>query len=268
LAAGSSLSAGTSHEKRPDVPLLVDRTIVGWSGKLRSIGKQRLADMFDTDIVEDFNLVKALGLPTYDAYLIPCVEFIKKFAWFRKNFIHTHYYLNLLPTETGFRKLSLVGFGDLDEARRFIGSHLDGRHDKYMLRISEFEDNVYGGSIMSESDIVLAELSQGLQQKVAYGAVPVVGLTLTSYRKTAKYSTDDPFERTLLWRAIEAIMIRGQAGARLPACASLVHECGRYWFVKGYFEFAYTRCTDGAPLRLVFFDVKLGPAYYNVEAIG
>jgi len=224
--------------------------------------------MFDTNVVEDFHLLKALGLPTYDAYLLPCSEFMEKYAWFKKHFVHTHYYLNLLPNEAGFRKLSLVGFGDLDEARSFISCHLHRSYQNYMLRVSEFESNLYGGSVMSESDVVLAELSPGLQQEVANGAVPVVGVTLTSYASCAKYTTDDSFERTLLWRAIEAIMVRERADAMMPATASLVHECRRHWFIKGYFEFAYTQASEDGPLRLVFFDVKFGPAYYNVQVTG
>jgi hypothetical protein len=245
-------------------PLPIDRTIVGWSAKLRETGRKDLASKFDTDVVKDFHLVKALRLPTYDAYLLPCSDFMKRVGWYKKHFLHDRYYLNLLPIQQGHRKYSLIGFSDLAEAESFIRTHLSGAYSKYLLRLSEFEDNIYGGSIMSQSGIVRAELSSGLQQSVAHGTVPVTGLTLSSYDNSAQYSTDDSTERALLWKAVESIMVPKQKSAMVHLPELSVHECGRFWFFKGYFEFAYTQRDEGAALRLVFFDVKLGPEYYNI----
>ena len=242
-----------------------DRTLVGWCERLRALGLHSLAAQYDTDIVRDFELVHELGLPAFDSYIISVEDFLDGFVSFRKKFVHDRYNLALLPLHDNYQKYSLTDFARLEEGRDFIVQNIRGMFDKYMLRISEFETNVYGGSIMSDDDIVLVEMTEGLQTRVAYGTSKVISGTLTSFGISAKYSTENQLERMLIWKAMKAIMRDAKSVMEDTTCHRQVHSIRDYYFLKGYFEFAYTKCEDREDLRLIFFDLKLNKAYYNLS---
>lgn len=242
-----------------------DRTLVGWSERLRALGLHSLAAQYDTDIVRDFELVHELGLPAFDSYIVPVRDFLDEFNSFRKKFVYDRYNLALLPLHDNCRKYSLIDFARLEEGRKFIVQNIRGMFDKYMLRISEFETNMYGGSIMSDDDIVLVEMAEGLQTRVAYGTSIVISGTLTSFGISTKYSTQNQVERMLIWKAMKAIIRDAKMVKEDTTCHRQVHSIRGYYFLKGYFEFAYTQREDREDLRLIFFDLKLSKAYYNLK---
>ena len=58
----------------------IDKTLVGWSKKMSSLGFNDIANKYnDTDFLTDFHLVRKLELPTYDGYLIPVIQFLNDF---------------------------------------------------------------------------------------------------------------------------------------------------------------------------------------------
>lgn len=244
----------------------MDKTLVGWSKYLRDIGRFGLASALDTDIVRDFHLIHDLQLPTYDSYLIPAAYFLDEFPKFQRDFVHDRYYLVLLPKYENYRKYSLTDFKSLDEAKNFIVQNIAGLYDQYMLRISEFEPNLYGGSVMSDDGVVLVEMVKGLQSGVAYGTENVISGMLTPLAISVRYSTLDETERSLIWRAMQGIMRDSKMVIEDTLNhieTQVIHD---FSFLKGYFEFAYTKTSSRNNLRLVFFDLKLNKAYYSLNS--
>jgi len=245
----------------------IDKTLVGWSDKFRKHGLEKLAEIYsDEDFARDFKLIKDLGLPTYDSYLIPPEVFILNLESYKCTFVHPKYYLQLYPLTPGLRKHSLIGFDTLQQAKDFINEKIPNQLNDYMLRISEFEPNIYGGSIISNDDIVVAELAEGLQTGVSYGTAKVVGGALTTFNRGFRYSTDDEQKRLLLSKAITAIKRNAQQLAEDFNVNRKNHVIRGDYFLKGYFEFAYTQLNPSSEFRLVFFDAKLVEAYYNINA--
>ena len=242
----------------------VDKTLVGWGKKLMELGQGEFVKLIETDIVEDFHLIKKLRLPTYDSYLIPVQEFLDRFSELNVSFIHEKYYLVLLPIREGLNKYSLTGFQKLDEAKEFIFENISKLIDEYMIRISEFEENAYGGSIMSTDEQIIAEISKGLQTGVAYGSAKVELAKISPFSKTVQYSSDNILLNQLLWKAISAIEVKQDSliADNEKIGMSMLH--GKFYF-KGYFEFAYTDIPTRDHLRLVFFDLKLGKIYSNIS---
>ena len=184
----------------------MDKTLVGWSKYLRGSGHFSLANALDTDIFRDFRLIQDLHLPKYDSYLISAAYFLDEFQKFQRDFVHDRYYLVLLPKYENYRKYSLTDFKSLEEAKNFIVHNIEGLYDQYMLRISEFEPNIYGGSIMSDEGIVIVEMVKGLQSGVAYGTENVISGVLTPLDISIRYSTQNEVERSLIWKAMNGIM--------------------------------------------------------------
>lgn len=242
-----------------------DLSQAGWSDNLRAHGKRHLADVYDIDIRRDFELLYKIGLPTLDAHLMPVVDFLEGGDLPQETFRHDQYYLVLLPRYQNLRKYSLMGFRALEEARNFVTEKIAGFYDKYLIRISEFEENVYGGSVMSNDGILIVEMAKGLQIGVAYGTDNVITGRLTPIKPSVQYSTDNRLERHLIWHVIKVLM-RDSCTIAIDLLEHReIHRIRDFFFLKGYFEFAYTRRVSRNTLRLVFFDIKLGKVFYNVS---
>jgi hypothetical protein len=243
----------------------MDKTLVGWSKYLRGSGQFSLANALDTDIIRDFYLIHELQLSTYDSYLVPAACFLDEFQKFQRDFVYDRYYLVLLPKSENCRKYSLTDFKSLEEAKNFIAHNIEGLYDQYMLRISEFEPNIYGGSIMSDEDVVMVEMVKGLQNGVAYGTENVISGVLTPLGISTRYSTQNETERSLIWKAMNGIMRDSKMVIEDTLKHTETHAIHNFSFLKGYFEFAYTKSSNRNSLRLVFFDIKLNRVYYNLS---
>jgi len=217
--------------------------------------------MFATDAQRDFEALEALSLPRYDARQLSARAFLDDFEGIQNVFRHERYYALLIPLRDDDRKFSKIGSSSLVEIRDFVLSSVADRLDRYLLKVSEFEDNVYGGSIMSDDGCVVVELATGLQTGVAYGTSVVMSGVLTWSSISMKYSTYNEKERRLIWNAADAIVARTPVSHPQHAIRSMT-------FLKGYFEFAYTHRIDRTDLRLVFIDVKSAPGFYSIDHIG
>jgi hypothetical protein len=221
------------------------------------LGLKQFADEYDTDADQDYNLLYDLKLPTYDSNQLSVPEFLDTFESFKRSFVYEKYYLLLIPKNKGYRKYSLIGFSSLEEGKNFVIKNISGLIDEYIIKISEFDNNIYGGSIMSNDNIVILEMAPGLQTEIAHGTTNVISGQLTPLSISVKYSTKNEKERKLIWEAMKAVTREQSDGYQ-------THEIRGIHFLKGYFEFAFTKGSNKCGLRLVFIDVKLKRSYFNI----
>ncbi len=243
----------------------VDRSLVGWAEYLRSLGSNELGDAIDTDVERDFHLIRLLNLPRYGGRLLTASTFIEDIDKLKREFVYEKYFLILIPKIKGLFKHSLVECTDLEVARRFVLDKARGAYDDYFVRISEFETNLYGGSIMCNDGILIVEMAEGLQRYVAYGMTNVISAKLTNLQTSVQYSTANIDERELLWRAIKAIRRTNNNLIKDILMGRTITELRGHYFLKGYFEFAYTLSNKHQTPRLVFWDTKLQEPYHNIQ---
>lgn len=243
----------------------VDRSVVKWMKYLQLSGKNELATAFETDNARDFQLIQDLHLPTYDSHQIPAAHFLDNFHYFQRNFIHSSYYLVLLPMEEKYSKYYLTDIKSLEEVRSLVIQNTEGLYDRYMLKISEFEPNVYGGSIISDEDVVVVEIVKGMQSNVAHGTKNIISGVLTPPNISMIYSTSNETERRLIWKALKGIIRDSKDVLEDKLNNTEIHTIRNLHFLKGYFEFAYVKKNDSDCLRLVFFDLKLSKGYRNIQ---
>jgi hypothetical protein len=243
-----------------------EKSIVNWIKYLQSSCEYQLAATFETDNASDFQLIHDLQLPTYDSYQMSVAHFLEIFHDLQKIFIHNNYYLVLLPMEEKHKKFYVMNIRSLEEAKSFLTQSIKGWYDQYLLRISEFEPNIYGGSIISDNGIVIVEMVKGLQSNVANGTTNVISGVLTSLNISMRYSTSDELERHLLWNALKTITRENKEIIDATINHIELHTIRNLSFLKGYFEFAYVKKNDNFGLRLVFFDLKLKKAYYDLNS--
>lgn len=237
-----------------------DRTLVGWSLALREIGLASVSAGFETNPSEDFSSLERLGLPRYEAFQFTVRQFFDNFKTLLDTFRHALYYVVLIPQRPADQKFSKIALSSLTEVRRFVEVTLADHDADYLVKISEFEENVYGGSIMSENGCVIIELTDGLQSGLAYGVTSVDTGLLTEYSISMKYSTAVVDRRKLMWNALSHI--RGEC-----ARSAATHKIRGLPFLRGYFEFAYTSSALRAGLRLVFIDHKPGVGFSRLSKI-
>lgn len=241
----------------------IDRTLVGWSKALRRVGLGELASSFDTDAKGDFSLVRGLGLPCYEAYFLPVADFLERFVLLKEQFVFPSYYLQLYPIDAGDRKHSLVDFDSLDTAREFIYQSIDGRFDKYSILISEFETNVWGGTIMSYKGGIVVEIAGRLQTGVSYGSEKVELMVISPILPGPRFSTREANIRSLLLKGAKAIAVNPTRERAIGLLGVKSSSANGVCYMDGYFEFAYTRASNRERLRLVVLDAKLNEAYYE-----
>jgi hypothetical protein len=245
--------------------LHADKSIIGWSDHLRRLGYLQIAHSFDTDPERDLQLISLLGLPRYDSRFIPAPFFVDHLDGLAKEFFYEQYFLTLVPVSKETRKFVLYDFPSLESARECVLKKVGDILDKYMVRISEFEPNTFGGIIICDDGLLLAEMGKGLQANVAYGMVQVASAQLSNIQIATKYNTSNVNERSLLWKAIKSISRSNNNVVDDIIANRRIAELRGMNFLKGYFEFIYTQPPKKRSLRLVFLDVKLQQAYYNLN---
>lgn len=236
--------------------ITVDKTLVGWRNKANSLNIHSLSNKYKESTLSDYNLLKNSCLPVYDDHLILLDDFTNNYNWFANNFIHKEYYLLLIPKKENLNKYSLVGFSKLREGYNFIQNLPINNHKDYLIKLSEFSKNVYGGSIMIDENILVAEINEGLQKDVSYGVSHVSNAILTAYQPSVRYKNSSNSEKVLLWRAIKCVKNASPQYFEFHSIRDIL-------FPKGYFEFAYIE--ENKHLRIVFIDVKNDKDYYNLK---
>ena len=153
-------------------------------------------------------------------------------------------WFQVLPTsnDEGI-KLTVVGNGKThEEAKTIILEHISSKNafDKSEVFLSEFMDNIYGGSIVVNSlGELYAEFGEGTQIDYSAGERKPTHFANKSLGRCVQYSFDDVRLRTATWNAIE----------------SIPHSDSE--FFPGYYEFALV----GENLRPLFLDYRSSPVF-------
>lgn len=242
------------------------KNMSAWIARLGAVKGMSLhtADL-TTDALEDIKMLRSLRLPCYDHLLIRCDEFLKRFSYYVRHFAHDSYFLTLYPLDMDRPKLSLLGFSTLEAGRSFINKNIGASVDRYMLYLSALRPNVFGGSLVSDGAVIVAEIAPGFQTHVSHGSCPVDYAVLSDLTISAKYSTDDPLTKELLWKAISSI------ARPVYALEDDIEKGHRFTIIRnraflvGYFEFAYLSDARHQSYEIVFFDVKLKKSYWQMS---
>lgn len=226
----------------------MDRSLHAWAEKFDRIHMPEKKGKFDTDIRSDFGRISAMGLPTYDRLILNPEEFLENIKQYEETFRYQAYYSQVYPQVSGLGKFNLMNFSALSELVPFLYEKLGRYMNRYTLLISEFEENVYGGSMMSDGTRVFIDITEGLQNQISYG-------NGAAYSCIAEDSGEVIFKDSyacsvvlLFEEILDSVIVLGSDS--------------RMSFLPGYFEFAFTRKDKGDMLRLVFFDYKTDMSFY------
>ncbi len=233
-----------------------------WISFIRELGERsgdkkqtKLANRLSSGTDDREHVLKELntiGLPVYERIQIPLKEFLDDPDVTLDEFDHLFYYATLNPRNLNLQRHSKTGLSRQD-LTRFIGSRIDTNMiGKYDLILQEFEENVYGGTIVSNGDMIHIEMCEGKQSGVSFGYSNVITGTKTGL--SFRYSTDDPEIRKIMWDVLQHIRLNESSERQVDLR-----------FRKGYFEFALTRTPIRPNLRLVFFDYQTSEVYTNLS---
>lgn len=224
----------------------MDRSLHGWAENYGVIDKQDKVGMFDTDIQADFKRLEKSGLPTYKRLILEPIQFLLNKNYYVQNFKYESYYAQVYPMSTGLKKYNLMGFNDLEDIVPFLSNNIKGLYDKYLLLISEFEPNVFGGSVMSDGKSVKIDMVRGLQNQISYGKAADCSCIVDA-NSNIEFSCSGKLEKRLFFEILDSLRIYNDEDK----------------YMKGYFEFAFTSKSGTGSLRLVYFDYKKQSFFYN-----
>lgn len=225
----------------------MDRSLHGWAEMFDKIHMPSKKGKYDTNICADFSRIEEFGLPTYYRILTEPREFIENYCDYEGKFKCHTYYAQVYPQIIGLKKYNIMNFSNLSNVIPFLNQNISGCMDKYILLISEFEENIYGGSIMSNGRKVLIDMVHGLQNQISYGNVATHSCIVRDNGDTF-FKQCGSEEKQLFFEVLDSISILGNSK--------------KQWYLEGYFEFAFTKSFKSNALRLVFFDYKPDPKFY------
>lgn len=227
----------------------MDKTLHGWSKSFDVINKNWVG-MFEADVQKDYQRIEDYHLPTYQRKFFEAAELVSNFVACAEQTPYDTYYIQLYPKLIGLPKYSLTDFQEIEKAREFIIEKVGDKLEHYFVLVSEFETNIYGGSIMSNGYSVYIDMCKGLQNQISYGAENSIGCKL-QYEKVSYSQNAGKFEQYIFQRILMSLRVRA--------------DVDKPGFLQGYFEFAITRKNPDDPFyRLVFIDFKTDQQYFNI----
>lgn len=226
----------------------MDRSLHGWAEMFDKIQMAERRGGYDTNICGDFERIERFGLPTYNRLLLEPEKFINELKIYEQSFKFPAYYAQVYPQAMGIKKFNLMNFSQLSDLIPFLKQNIEKYMDRYLLLVSEFEENIYGGSAMSDGSRVVIDLVKGLQNQISYGNGALYSCTANENGISALSGIDDDKVIYLFEEVLDSLTI----------LSSSKRQC----YLKGYFEFAFTRSTGNSQLRLVFFDYKADARFY------
>lgn len=226
----------------------MDRSLHGWAEMFDKIQMPEKKGEYDTDIREDFKRIEAVGLPTYHRVLVEPQKFIENLNYYKENFRFAAYYAQVYPQATGLKKYNLMNFKKLSDLLPFLNENIGKYMDRYLLLVSEFEENIYGGSVMSDGNRVTIDLVEGLQNQISYGNEVAYSCVVKDNDELIYSGKCDELIRSLFVEVLDSISVLGNSKKQN--------------YLTGYFEFAFTKKSENVGLRLVFFDYKNNSKFY------
>lgn len=227
----------------------MDKTLHGWSKNFETINKNWIG-MYEADVKQDYQRIENYHLPTYVRKFFEAAELVSNFEACAEQVPYNAYYIQLYPKIISLPKYSLTDFKEVEKVKEFIIEKVGDKLEYYFVLVSEFETNIYGGSIMSNGYSVYIDMCRGLQNQISYGAENSIGCKL-QYEKISYSENAGKLEQHIFHCILSALRVR--AGVDNPK------------FLKGYFEFAITKKNpDDQFYRLIFIDFKTDSQYYNI----
>lgn len=227
----------------------MDKTLHGWSKNFDKINKKWVG-MFEANVKQDYKRIEEYGLPTYQRMFFEALDLADDFNNCISKILLERYYIQLYPKSANMPKYSLTDFTDPFEIQNFINKKISDKLSDYYVLISEFEPNIYGGSIMSTGNEIHIDICEGLQNAISYGTAISISCKVI-YGEIMQTDTLPP----------EMLYIFKQILSSIKLCVpSSTNE-----YLEGYFEFAITqKKLDINTYRLIFIDYKMDRIYYNI----
>src|SRR5258708_22509350 len=148
------------------------QNIGGWADSMQKAGYFDLAERLREDNgtkPEILERIRQAGLPVQPSKLIDLEQFLIHPEHHLSDFQFPLYWVSLMPRNPNARKFTEVGI-DHQAVVAFAqrNSTLSGDFD---FLINQFEENVFGGQIISDVSGVLAEMGRGKQTAVVHDQV-------------------------------------------------------------------------------------------------
>jgi hypothetical protein len=227
----------------------MDRTLHGWSKHFENINKNWVG-MYEADIINDYRRIDKYGLPAYKKYFYEVSDLMSDFSSFEKKFDFSKCYIQLYPKKVNLPKLSQMDFTSAKAIYDFVFSKIRSQYSDYIILISEYEPNKYGGSVMSNGETVYIEMCRGLQNQISYGNSDTIGCSLIHGEIHQWHNASEP-EKQIIRQILSAL--------------NILSDSTGSEYLQGYFEFAVTESINNpGKLRLVFIDYKDDQAYVNI----
>lgn len=225
--------------------------INGWANALRDCGAVDLSrELIEANGTkpEALERLRQAGLPVQPSLLLNFPDFLKDPQTILKKFEFPLYWTSLLPKDPTLKKYTKIGINSsevIDFAKEY-----QALSPSYEVILNPFEENVFGGNIISNSEMILIEMGRCNQTDVAQGRVLPKDLVSAEKKlgsQRFKYSDHDPKIRRIFQRVLRYIK----------------HEDK---FMEGYFEFAVTSSPKRKTLGITFFDFKTAPIFLNISS--
>jgi hypothetical protein len=208
--------------------------IGGWAAAMKKAGLLKLAVKLRQDNGEKTEILERIrlaGLPVQPSRLVNLELFLADPEKALTDFQFSLYWASLLPKDPNARKFTEVGI-DRQALISFAKRNAVLRGDFDFL-LNQFEENVYGGQIISDGSQVLAEMGRGKQTAVVHGQVDAKDMYIATKRPgqlAFRYSTEDLDVKRAFWKALRCLALEPDGpDGETP-----------YRFLEGYFEFAIT----------------------------
>ncbi len=224
-----------------------ERNIRSWIENLEKSGRKELADLLKTDKTEDLLLLDILRLPRYEKIMVNLSELLADPVPIVERFKRRKIYVQVQDINTGlvFHPIIDVDF-DQNLVKRLKSEYMDA--NRYLLIISEYLNNLYGGTINCYEDQLYLEMVRGRQTPVAYGTAEKLYTAQSTIHGLIKYNFNNIQLRQATYEVIRSLK-KNKLNARLN-------------LYTGYFEFVIVG-SSLSKYKIIFLDAKNVDAYYR-----
>ncbi|MFA7708081.1 MAG: hypothetical protein WCX73_03965 [Candidatus Pacearchaeota archaeon] len=244
---------------------MAGKTISDWGKSMKETGLNVLkqtADRFHTIKQEDVERLKKSGLPQYDWFVLPYRDFSQKnnnlTSWMNK---YTQkgegFCIRAIPTEEGIKKgltrKPKFGYLSFQYCINFLNEKTrDTGKEDWNIIMSNWEEDNYGGVIISGDRFVIGEISSNLEKLTSMEQTPLAGFIFDRgglgyiTDKTKWMDNSQEKAKSVLWKTFFNNIKQGDDNFN-PS------------LLKGYFEFVYTK-TD----KIRFLDFKENEQYIKI----
>lgn len=226
---------------------MCERNIRSWIENLEKSGRKELAGLLKTDKTADLRLLDKLRLPRYEKIMVNLSELLDDPVLIIERFKRRKVYVQVKDINTGlvFHPIIDVDF-DQNLVEKLKSEYMNA--NRYLLIISEYLNNLYGGTINCYEDQLYLEMVEGIQTPVAFGTAEKLYTAHSTIHGLIKYNFDNIQLRRVAYEVIRSLK-RNKLNARLN-------------LYTGYFEFVIVG-SSLSKYKIIFLDAKNVSAYYR-----